>query len=67
LTDDGPTVALAVDKKEHVVRAVPPGTDPEPLVEQILAGMKMGVLEVRVYQGDELVKEGLVKMRGNPL
>src|ERR1019366_33949 len=46
---------FAVDGKEHVVRAEPPGTDPEPLIEQILAGMKMAVLAVRVYPGEELI------------
>ena len=60
-------IVLAVDGKEHVVRAEPPGTDPEPLIEQILAGMNMPVLAVRVYQGDELIKEDSVNMRGAPL
>ena len=60
-------IVLAVDGKEHVARAEPPGTDPEPLIEQILADTRMAVLAVRVYQGDELIKEESVKMRGSPL
>jgi hypothetical protein len=60
-------IVLTVDGKERVVRAEPPGTDPEPLIEEILAGMRMAVIAVRVYQGDELISEDPVNMRGNPL
>jgi hypothetical protein len=60
-------IVLTLDGKEYVVRAEPPGTDPEPIIESILAGMRMAVSAVRVYQGDELIKEDPVNMRGNPL
>jgi hypothetical protein len=60
-------IVLTVDGKEHVVRAEPPGTDPEPIVERILDETTMAISAVRVYQGDELIKDDPVNMRGNPL
>jgi hypothetical protein len=60
-------IVLAADGKEYIVRAEPPGTDPEPLIEQDLGGTKMAVLAVRVYQGAQLIQEDLVNKRGNPL
>jgi len=60
-------VVLTADGKEHVIRSEPPGTDPEPLIEELLASTRMAISAVRIYQSDELIREDLVNMRGNPL
>jgi hypothetical protein len=57
-------IAYVTREKEHVSEVLPPGTDPEPYVEDLLRNIRIPIKAIRVYEGDTLRTERVIKMRG---
>ena len=50
--------------KEHISEILPPKSDPEPVVEDLLKNIREPISAIRVYKGDNLLSERKLKMRG---
>jgi hypothetical protein len=50
--------------EEYTSEVYPPGTDPEPLIEDLLYRIIVPISAIRVYRGDELWIEEQLPMRG---
>ena len=52
------------DNKEHIHEILPPGTNPEPYLEDLILHVKVPISAVKAYEGDKLISERSVRMRG---
>jgi len=50
--------------KEHIDEVLPPGTDPLPYIEDLIKHVTVPISSVRVYEGDKIVLERAITMRG---
>jgi len=50
--------------KEHIDEVLPPGTDPLPYLEDLIKHVTVPISSVRVYEGDKIVLERAITMRG---
>lgn len=57
-------IAIVIKGKEYVTEVLAAETDPEPFVEQILQGASLPINAIRIYQGNSLIKELVLPMRG---
>ncbi|MDY6935081.1 MAG: hypothetical protein SVZ03_12775 [Spirochaetota bacterium] len=65
--EDNPNVIKIVymyKGKEQVSEILPPGIDPTAYVERLIKNVKVPINAIRVYQGDQLVNEHSLRMRG---
>jgi len=70
VTEDMPDVvkvAYVDEEGEHLSDLCRPGTDPIPIVTDLMDSLKKPIKEVRVYKGNELVFRYLPVMRGGGL
>jgi hypothetical protein len=57
-------IALVMQGKEHISDIYPPGTNPAPIVEDIIGNLSVPINAIRVYEGDTLILERELRMRG---
>jgi hypothetical protein len=57
-------IAYVTGEKEHVSEVLPPGTDPEPHIEDLLRNIRIPINAIRVYEGSTLRIERAITMRG---
>lgn len=50
--------------REHVSHVLPPGTNPEPYMIELLNNLNIPVTAIRAYRGSELLAENKYHMRG---
>jgi hypothetical protein len=58
-------IAYVIGEREHVSEVLPPGTDPEPYVEDLLTNIQGPINAIKVYEGNTLCMEKVITMRGN--
>lgn len=58
------SVKYVHDGKEHVSDILPPGSDPSPVINELLGNVRVPISAVRVYRGVELLEERELRMRG---
>lgn len=51
--------------KEHITDVLPAGSDPQPFIDRLIAGIIVPISEVRVYKGPNLVDKRKINMRGS--
>lgn len=49
---------------EYTTEILPPGTDPEPYIENLLINTSMPISMVKIYRGNTLIEERPIPMRG---
>jgi hypothetical protein len=50
--------------REYLSILMPPGTDPAPLLDELIQNIRLPISAVRAYRGKELIEDRQVKMRG---
>jgi hypothetical protein len=50
--------------REHITDIYPPGTDPEPRIQQLIQSIRIPISAIRIYRGSSLVEERPLNMRG---
>jgi len=65
--DDPNTIRITYvfQGREHEYRLLPSGTDPSPLLDELIRKVLVPISAVRAYRGETLLKEIQVKMRGS--
>lgn len=58
-------IYIVVDGEEKLTTVLPAGSDPQGNIEQILAGVRIPISAIRVYENGELTQDLVVNMRGN--
>lgn len=53
------------EDKEHLHEVLPPGTDPQPYLDDLIRHVNEPISGVKAYEGDKLVSERALRMRGD--
>ncbi len=61
---DNVKIVFVHDGKEHVHEILSPGSDPEPAMKELLGKISMPISVIRAYQGNRLILERKLNMRG---
>lgn len=62
--DNNVKIVVVRDGKEFCTDILPPGTDPEPAMKARLSKTNIPISTIRVYQGNKLISEHNLNMRG---
>jgi len=57
-------IAHVYKGNEYVNEILPPGTDPEPYIQNLLSNTAVPISAVRVYRGNNLIEDRTIPMRG---
>lgn len=57
-------ICYVANGEEKVSDVLPPDTDPRPFCEEVLQSAQVPIQAIRVYEGDEVICEQEVRMRG---
>ena len=52
------------DGKEHISEILSPDSDPEPAMKELLSKILIPISAIRAYQGNSLISERKLNMRG---
>ena len=57
-------IAHVYKGNEYINEILPPGTDPEPYIEDLLSNTIVPISAVRIYRGNTLIEDRAIPMRG---